>query len=69
MENAHVVLAGGSGFLGRALAAELLGRGRRVTVLTRGQPPDVPRRALQRSHGMRAPWGRGRRPWKARRPW
>ena len=34
----HVVLPGGSGFLGRSLARRLTARGDRVTVLTRGQP-------------------------------
>jgi uncharacterized protein len=34
----HIVLAGGSGFIGRHLAAGLVARGDRVTVLTRGQP-------------------------------
>lgn len=35
----HVVLAGGSGFVGRSLARTLLGRGCRVTVLTRSAAP------------------------------
>jgi uncharacterized protein len=34
---ARVLVAGGSGFLGRALVAALLARGDRVTVLTRGE--------------------------------
>lgn len=39
----HVVIAGGSGFLGRGLAAELLSRGYAVTVLGRGDvPPGAP---------------------------
>ncbi len=41
----HIVIAGGSGFLGRRLARELLARGDRVTVLGRdGTPPsNLPR--------------------------
>ncbi|HEX5177587.1 MAG TPA: TIGR01777 family oxidoreductase [Chthoniobacteraceae bacterium] len=35
MNAPHVVLAGGSGFLGRALARELVRTGQRVTILTR----------------------------------
>lgn len=35
----HVVIAGGSGFLGRGLAQELLSRGYAVTVLGRGDAP------------------------------
>ena len=38
METKRVVIAGGSGFLGRSLTAWLTGRGDRVTVLTRGEP-------------------------------
>ena len=34
----HIVLPGGSGFLGRSLTRRLTARGDRVTVLTRGQP-------------------------------
>lgn len=34
---ARILVAGGSGFIGRALVAALLARGDRVTVLTRGQ--------------------------------
>lgn len=34
---ARVLVAGGSGFIGRALVTALLGRGDRVTVLTRGE--------------------------------
>jgi uncharacterized protein (TIGR01777 family) len=34
----RIVIAGGSGFLGRALTDCLTGRGDRVTILTRGQP-------------------------------
>jgi uncharacterized protein (TIGR01777 family) len=44
-----VVIAGGSGFLGRPLAAALAGSGCDVVVLTRGrsQPPRPPLRAVQ----------------------
>ncbi len=34
----HIVLPGGSGFLGRALTERLTARGDRVTILTRGAP-------------------------------
>ena len=38
---ARVLLAGGSGFIGRALAARLLERKDEVTILTRGAPSDA----------------------------
>ncbi len=38
MPTKHVVLPGGSGFLGRSLTARLTARGDRVTILTRGHP-------------------------------
>lgn len=34
----RIVIAGGSGFLGRSLTERLTGRGHRVTILTRGRP-------------------------------
>ena len=37
-EAKRVVIAGGSGFLGRSLTERLTGRGDRVTILTRGRP-------------------------------
>ena len=37
-ETRRIVVAGGSGFIGRALCRVLLGKGYRVTVLTRGAP-------------------------------
>ena len=40
----RVVLAGGSGFLGRALAEALLAKGCEVVVLSRGQELHPPRR-------------------------
>jgi hypothetical protein len=36
----HIVIAGGSGFIGRHLSDALLARGDRVTILTRGAPRD-----------------------------
>lgn len=38
MSAKHIVLPGGSGFLGRSLTRRLTARAARVTVLTRGQP-------------------------------
>ncbi len=38
MPSKHLVLPGGTGFLGRALTERLTSRGDRVTILTRGQP-------------------------------
>lgn len=38
MESKRIVIAGGSGFLGRSLTAWLTSRGDRVTILTRGEP-------------------------------
>ncbi len=38
MSGKHVLLPGGSGFLGRSLTRRLTARGDRVTILTRGQP-------------------------------
>ncbi len=43
MENAKVILAGGSGFLGRSLAEVLAARGYRVVVLTRSPSIDTAR--------------------------
>jgi uncharacterized protein len=39
MSNGRVILAGGSGFLGRALARHLLANGYEVVVLSRSAPP------------------------------
>lgn len=41
-EALHVVIAGGSGALGRTIAADLLCRGQRVTILTRHVDPHLP---------------------------
>ncbi len=38
MSAKHVVLPGGSGFLGRSLTRRLVARGDRVTILSRGEP-------------------------------
>ncbi len=38
--NPRVVIAGGSGFLGQALARELVGKGYEIVVLTRGASQD-----------------------------
>lgn len=38
MASKHIVLPGGSGFLGRSLTDRLTSRGDRVTILTRGRP-------------------------------
>lgn len=40
----HIVILGGTGFVGRHLAARLSGRGNRVTVLSRNSERDFPRR-------------------------
>jgi nucleoside-diphosphate-sugar epimerase len=38
----HIVIPGGSGFLGRPLTERLTARGDRVTILTRGRPSSGP---------------------------
>ena len=43
MDERRVVLAGGSGFLGRALAANLLASGYAVTIVSRSDPHLDPR--------------------------
>jgi uncharacterized protein len=45
MPGAHIVIPGGSGFIGRSLASALMARGDRVTILGRSAspPPDLPR--------------------------
>src|SRR5262249_43411258 len=48
MRNERIVLAGGSGFLGRALAAELIERGCEVIVLTRN--PSAQTGAVRQVH-------------------
>ncbi|GFK95008.1 Epimerase family protein [Fundidesulfovibrio magnetotacticus] len=60
----HVVVAGGGGFIGRALCRALLARGWRVTALTRGKPrapgadPDGARPAFAAWDGRTADgWG------------
>src|SRR5206468_3916342 len=59
-----IIIAGGSGFLGRALAAALLAEGHEVVVLTRGRPdsPDSSSRSSASSGGDAAvaPPGRAR---------
>ena len=52
----HVVIAGGSGFLGRALAQVLTSRGDRVSVLTRRARPDRPSDIAWTPNGDAGPW-------------
>jgi hypothetical protein len=58
MNGQHIVLAGGSGFLGRSLMKALRGSGCRITVLTRSQPMTADRDVRF------VPWdGRSAGPW------
>lgn len=52
----HVAIAGGSGFLGRALAQVLTARGDRVSVLTRRARPDRPTDIAWTPNGEAGPW-------------
>jgi hypothetical protein len=51
-----VVLAGGSGSLGRRIAADLAGRGHDVVVLARSPVPDVPGRCVGWDGASVGPW-------------
>jgi uncharacterized protein len=52
----HIVVAGGSGFLGRALARVLTLAGHHLTTLTRRARPDRPRDVLWTPNGEAGPW-------------
>lgn len=39
MNGQHIVLAGGSGFIGQSLSKALISQGYRITILTRSEPP------------------------------
>jgi hypothetical protein len=55
----HVVIAGGSGFLGRALTASLIRDRHAVTVLSRGRASDrsdTPRLVIWKADGEVGPW-------------
>lgn len=54
----HVVIAGGSGFLGRALTRSLEGDGHRVSVLTRRARPGHPEDIAWTPDGQSGPWAR-----------
>ena len=54
----HVVIAGGSGFLGRALTATLEREGHRVSVLTRRARPGHPEDIAWTPNGQSGPWAR-----------
>jgi uncharacterized protein (TIGR01777 family) len=58
----RIVIAGGTGFLGRALTGHLLERQHHVTVLTRGTPPAGTTRQLSHLNwspdGQSGPWAR-----------
>lgn len=51
-----VLIAGGTGFLGRHLAADLASRGHHITVLTRQVRPDLPFRQVQWDARTQGPW-------------
>ncbi|WP_076259124.1 SRPBCC family protein [Intrasporangium flavum] len=52
----RVVVAGGSGTLGRALSADLASRGHEVVVLTRSPQPDLPHRQVAWDGETLGPW-------------
>src|SRR5699024_7003955 len=52
----RVVIAGGSGMLGRALAADLVCRGQEVMILTRRRKPEVPHRQVEWDARTIGPW-------------
>jgi uncharacterized protein (TIGR01777 family) len=56
MNASHVVLAGGSGFLGSALARELVRAGQRVTILTRAPHPSANVREVLWDGRTLGPW-------------
>ncbi|HLS12926.1 MAG TPA: DUF1731 domain-containing protein [Beutenbergiaceae bacterium] len=51
-----VLIAGGTGFLGRHLAADLASRGHQVTILTRRVRPDLEFRQVQWNGRTQGPW-------------
>lgn len=56
--DAHVVIAGGRGFLGRHLAADLICRGASVAVLSRTTEPDFPTEQVLWDGTHQGPWAR-----------
>lgn len=52
----HAVLAGGSGFLGKALVTRLTASGWTVTILTRHPRPEVPADVAWTPDGTAGPW-------------
>ena len=52
----RVVIAGGSGSLGRALAADLTGRGHEVVILTRRTNPEIPFRQVEWDGQSQGAW-------------
>lgn len=52
----HVIIAGGSGFLGRALTSTLEREGQRVSVLTRRARPGHPEDVAWTPNGQSGPW-------------
>ncbi len=55
----NIVVAGGSGFLGRALTRVLTREGHRVTTLTRRARPDRPHDLVWTPDGDAGPWAQG----------
>lgn len=55
-EKLRVVIAGGSGSLGRAIAADLITRGHEVVVLTREVDVDLPIRQVRWDGASQGPW-------------
>jgi uncharacterized protein (TIGR01777 family) len=53
---ARVVIAGGTGSLGRRLADDLAARGHEIVVLTRSPRPDAPHRQLEWDGRTAGPW-------------
>lgn len=64
----RVVIAGGSGFLGRNLAAHLASSGFSVVVLSRGEASALPD-GVRGGDGTVGRWATGRASWTGRSGW
>ena len=58
MPKQKVVIAGGSGSIGRAISKHMASNGHEVVILTRSKKPDLPfRQLLWNGHDVHADWG------------